>query len=296
MRFFIIGNSCFPLLLFIQIGVGRTYPCESMQMRPRHHGIDLVIVDAPEDLVVSVISPVSVPSWNKRETNYFDQLFAFADCHLTDDGVVLLFHPKNRRIEKKSDSKIKIYDFTIVRDWWGYNTIPMASSLPHQKEVLYFIFIIWIFQSDNPFLYLLILKVVLQTHNFNFKVFAHLSSKFCTRRLRLQFVQMDILPEEHDDLTNFTTTESQLLRPSGFPWRGSRGKDPSFVQCFIECLTDERDIVCDWSPSTCFQSLPLSFTTAFWISRSNFRFSNCRCFCHCLPTFETTPHRLGAGF
>ena len=72
---------------------------------------------------------------------------------------------------------------------------------------------------------------------------------------------MEILPEERDDLTNFTTTESQRLRLSGLPWRGSREKDPSFVQCFIEYLTDERDIVCDWSPSTGFQSLPSSFTT-----------------------------------
>ena len=111
-------------------------------MRPRHPGIDLVIVDAPEDLVVPVISPMSVPSWNKQEAYYFDQLFAFADCHLTDDGVVLLFHPKDRRIEKKLDSKIKIYDFAIVRDWYGYNPIPMASSLPHQKEVLSFMLII----------------------------------------------------------------------------------------------------------------------------------------------------------
>ena len=96
--------------------MGRTYPCESMQMQLRHPRIDLVIVDAPEDLVVPVISPQSVPSWNKRKTNYFDQLFAFADCHLIDDGVVLLFHLKDRRIAKKFDSKINIYDFIIVRN------------------------------------------------------------------------------------------------------------------------------------------------------------------------------------
>ena len=121
--------------------MGRTYPCESMQMRPRHPGIDLVLVDTLEDLVVHVIFPKSVPSWNKRESDYFDELFIFADCHLTDDGVVLFFHPNDRQIEKKLDSKIKIYDFTIVRDWWGYNSILMASSLPYQKEVLSFMFI-----------------------------------------------------------------------------------------------------------------------------------------------------------
>ena len=151
----------------------------------------------------------------RRETDYFDQLFAFADCHLIDDVVVLLFHPKNRRIEKKFDGKIKIYHCTIIWDWWGYNVIPMASSLPHQKEVLSFIFIICISQSDNHVQYLLILEVVLQTHNFYIKVFARLSSKFRSRRLRPQFVQIEILPEECDDLTNFTTTVSQLLRPSG---------------------------------------------------------------------------------
>ena len=110
-------------------------------MRPRHPGIDLVLVDTLEDLVMHVISPKSVPSWNKRESDYFDELFIFADCHLTDDGVVLFFHPNDRQIEKKLDSKIKIYDFTIVRDWWGYNSILMASSLPYQKEVLSFMFI-----------------------------------------------------------------------------------------------------------------------------------------------------------
>ena len=97
--------------------VERPYPCESMQMRPRHPGIDLVIVDTSEDLVVPVISPKSVPPWNKRKTDYCDQLFAFADCHLIDNGLVLLFHPKDRRIEKKLYSKIKIYDFTIIRNW-----------------------------------------------------------------------------------------------------------------------------------------------------------------------------------
>lgn len=105
-------------------------------MKPKHPGIDLLIADVPEDLVVPIVSPKSVPLWNKREPDYFDQLFAFADCHFTDDAVVLLFHPKDRRIEKKLDSKSKTYGFTIVRDWWGYNPIPMASSLVHVKEVL----------------------------------------------------------------------------------------------------------------------------------------------------------------
>ena len=56
----------------------------------------------------------------------------------------------------------------------------------------------------------------MQTHNFNIKVFARLSSKFRTCRLRSEFVQMDILPEKRDDLTNFTTPESHLLHQTDF--------------------------------------------------------------------------------
>lgn len=108
-------------------------------MKPKHPGIDLLIADVPDNLVVPIISPKSIPFWNKRETDYFDHLFAFADCHFTDDALLLVFLPKDQEVEKKLASRSKIYGFTLVCVWWGINPIPMASSIPTVKEVLSFL-------------------------------------------------------------------------------------------------------------------------------------------------------------
>lgn len=118
-----------------QIGKDRKFSCEEMKMIPKHPGIDLIFADAPENLPVPGVSPTEIPSWNKREENYFDLLFCFADYHLTDIGTILLMHPKDRRIERILDARAPVYDFRLVRDWWGFNPLPMASVLPHQKVV-----------------------------------------------------------------------------------------------------------------------------------------------------------------
>ncbi|KAG0614198.1 hypothetical protein M758_6G158200 [Ceratodon purpureus] len=207
-----------------QIGQGRRFPVTAMEFSPKHPGIDLIIADAPEGLPVPVISEQEVPSWNVREKDYVENLFYFASYHLTDVGCILLMHAKDRKIERVLDDRSRAYDFRVVRDWWGYNPLPMASTLPHKKF----------------------------THNFNIKVYARKSVgvKFRTRQLNKEYAGVNIVPDEQDDLCNFTDKISQLLRPDGTPWRGSREKDPSFIQSFVDLLTDEGDIVFDWSAST----------------------------------------------
>ncbi|KAG0632178.1 hypothetical protein M758_1G310400 [Ceratodon purpureus] len=207
-----------------KIGEGRHYPVSAMEFSPKHPGIDLIIADAPEGLPVPVISEHEVPSWNVREKDYVENLFYFASYHLTDVGCILLMHAKDRKIERVLDDRSRAYDFRVVRDWWGYNPLPMASTLPHQKL----------------------------THNFNIKVYARktVGLKFKTRQLNQEYAGVNIVPDEQDDLCNFTDDMSQLLRPDGTPWRGSREKDPSFIQSFVDLLTDEGDIVFDWSAST----------------------------------------------
>ncbi len=59
-----------------------------------------------------------------------------------------------------------------------------------------------------------------------------------------------IIPDEEDHLCNFADKDTLRTRPDGTPWRGSREKDPSFIQCFVDCLTDDGGIVFDWSAST----------------------------------------------
>ena len=118
-----------------QIEKDRKYPCKEMEMDPKHPGIDLIFADALENLPVPGISPNKIPSWNQQNDEYFDLLLCFASYHLIDDGSILLMHPKDHRIERILDDRASAYGFRLVRDWWGYNPLPMASTLPHQREV-----------------------------------------------------------------------------------------------------------------------------------------------------------------
>jgi len=120
-----------------QIGAGRKKPVENMTMMPKHPGIDLIIVDAPEDLPVPLIEPHVVPVWNVRDDDFFDNVFIFADANLTDDGVILLMHPRDRAVERELDEHASEYNFEIVRDWWGYNPLRLTSALYHDKTVLF---------------------------------------------------------------------------------------------------------------------------------------------------------------
>ena len=118
-----------------QIGKDKKYPCKEMEMDPKHPKIDLIFAYAPENLPVPRVSPNEIPSWNQRNDDYLDFLLCFASYHLTDDGSILLMHPKDRRIEHILDEQAPAYGFRLVQDWWGYNPLPMASTLPHQREV-----------------------------------------------------------------------------------------------------------------------------------------------------------------
>ena len=91
-----------------------------------------------------------------------------------------------------------------------------------------------------------------QTHNFNIKVFVRKTfvPKFRSKQVAQAYVGVPILPDEQDHVRNFATKDSIRRREDGTPWRGSREKDPSFIQCFVDCLTDEGGIVFDWSPSS----------------------------------------------
>lgn len=106
-----------------------------MTMKPKHPGIDLIIADAPENLTVPLIEPHIVPVWNMRDDDYFDNVFAFADANLTDDGVILLMHPRDRAIERELDECTYSYQFKIVRDWWGYNPLRLTSALYSDRTV-----------------------------------------------------------------------------------------------------------------------------------------------------------------
>ena len=105
---------------------------------------------------------------------------------------------------------------------------------------------------------------ILQTHNFHIKVFVRKSfaTRFSIRQVAKEYAGVPILPDEEDHVFNFASNDSIRKKEDGTPWRGSREKDTSFIQCFIDSLTDERGIVFDWSPST--GSLALPFVNPYY--------------------------------
>lgn len=56
------------------------------------------------------------------------------------------------------------------------------------------------------------------------------------------------LPEETLLVQNQVVPLSQAMRGT-LPWRGAKEKHPDFLQSIIESLTDEGDIVFDWTAS-----------------------------------------------
>lgn len=73
---------------------------------------------------------------------------------------------------------------------------------------------------------------------------------FNIRQVAQAYAGVAIIPDEDDMVSNFADEGSITYRTDGKPWRGSREKDPSFVQCFVDCLTDDGGIVFDFSAST----------------------------------------------
>ena len=58
-------------------------------------GVDLMIMDVPEDLLVPMVSdPASfVPEWNELPEKFVETIFEFASRLVHDNGVLLFFHP-----------------------------------------------------------------------------------------------------------------------------------------------------------------------------------------------------------
>lgn len=92
--------------------------------------IDLLIADVPENLPVPGISKPanSVPSWNMRPESYFYDIFEVADENIHDDGAFLLFYPDNVQLRAEIAGFCTTFHFKLYKDWWGFNSLPLASS------------------------------------------------------------------------------------------------------------------------------------------------------------------------
>ena len=111
-------------VFFIQVGAGRTWP----NTKPKiHTGIDLLFVDVPENLRVPTIfaSSSDVHHWNKRSSNYFKVLFAFASANLHDDGVFVFAHAIVPQVSRSVHNWAHTEEFYVAEDWFGMNDLDL---------------------------------------------------------------------------------------------------------------------------------------------------------------------------
>lgn len=93
-----------------------------------HTGIDLIICDVPDNLPIPVVSPRDVLDWNAHGRAFVELFFVFTDANLHDNGLIMLTHGQDERLEKRLKTKAVGYKFRLVRKWVGGNRLKLAST------------------------------------------------------------------------------------------------------------------------------------------------------------------------
>jgi hypothetical protein len=86
-------------------------------------GIDLMIVDIPEGLLVPMVSSplTSIPGWNSADKNFLPLVFDFGSSLVHDNGVLLLFHKDDLKFKADIKGFANAYHFKILKEWKGIN-------------------------------------------------------------------------------------------------------------------------------------------------------------------------------
>lgn len=94
-----------------------------------HGGFDLVVVDIPEGLPVPGISspPTAIPYWNVYIESHLEAVFEFAHYYLHGNAPLLILMPESPAIRAEVQTYARTYDFKIFKDWWGFNSLRLAS-------------------------------------------------------------------------------------------------------------------------------------------------------------------------
>jgi hypothetical protein len=119
--------------------------CQHMNARPRHFsehpgkssGIDLMIVDVPENLSVPNISS-AIPAWNALDDGFVDLFFDFGNNHIHDNGAMVIFHSDDHHLNVMLKSFMKAYHFRVFKEWMGINRLRLTSARDHSKTVIKF--------------------------------------------------------------------------------------------------------------------------------------------------------------
>ena len=76
------------------------------------------------------VSDSTVPTWNMRSDHYFEALFTFAYSNLHGDAVILIIHSIEPQILKDLQEWAFEYGYEQVCNWWGLNSLLLASPSP----------------------------------------------------------------------------------------------------------------------------------------------------------------------
>jgi hypothetical protein len=100
-------------------------------------GVDLMIVDIPEGLPVSMVSSphLSVPERNSEDKNFLPMVFDFGSFLVHDNGALLLFHKDDLKLRADIRGYANAYHFKILKEWTGINWLPLTSARDVSKTV-----------------------------------------------------------------------------------------------------------------------------------------------------------------
>ena len=61
-------------------------------------------------------SSLDVPQWNKRSSNYFEVLFAFAIANLYDDDIIVFAHAADPNVSRSIHNWAHTEEFYVAED------------------------------------------------------------------------------------------------------------------------------------------------------------------------------------
>lgn len=138
-------------LWYLQVGQGRDTHVRSTTCT--HGGFDLVVVDIPEGLPVPGVSspPTAIPDWNVYIESHLEAVFEFAHYYLHGNAPLLILMPESPAMRAEVQTYARTYDFKILKDWWGFNSLRLASPKDPSTTV----------STQNPSLLFSFLKKIL---------------------------------------------------------------------------------------------------------------------------------------
>jgi hypothetical protein len=100
-------------------------------------GVDLMIVDIPEGLPVSIVSslPTSVLVWNLVDENFLPLVFDFGSSLVHDNRALLVFHKDYPKLRADIRGYAKAYHFSIFKEWTRINRLPITNPRDASKIV-----------------------------------------------------------------------------------------------------------------------------------------------------------------